>query len=139
MSGGRRQDLLSSMAYGDALAKVAEDLGNQYKIVLRPARRAGAAEGVRGRRQEAGTHRARHAGSRQADRGDEVTRRVATLVAALLVALAAPSTRVRVAAQQPSFRSGVDLVSLNVTVADPDRPVRHRSRAGARSRCSKTA
>ncbi len=33
MSGGRRQDLLSSMAYGDALAKVAEDLGNQYKIV----------------------------------------------------------------------------------------------------------
>ncbi len=33
MSGGRRQDLLSSMAYGDALAKVAEDLGNQYKVV----------------------------------------------------------------------------------------------------------
>jgi len=33
MSGGRRQDLLSSMAYGDALAKVAEDLSNQYKIV----------------------------------------------------------------------------------------------------------
>ena len=33
MSGGRRQDLLSSMAYGDGLAKVAEDLGNQYKIV----------------------------------------------------------------------------------------------------------
>ena len=34
MSGGRRQDLLSSMAYGDALAKVAEDLGNQYKLVF---------------------------------------------------------------------------------------------------------
>ena len=33
MSGGRRQDLLTSMAYGDALAKVAEDLSNQYKIV----------------------------------------------------------------------------------------------------------
>ncbi len=33
MSGGRRQDLLSSMAYGDALARVAEDLGNQYKLV----------------------------------------------------------------------------------------------------------
>jgi hypothetical protein len=33
MSGGRRQDLLSSMGYADALAKVAEDLGNQYKIV----------------------------------------------------------------------------------------------------------
>ncbi len=33
MSGGRRQDLLSSMGYSDALAKVAEDLGNQYKIV----------------------------------------------------------------------------------------------------------
>jgi hypothetical protein len=32
-SGGRRQDLLSSMGYRDALAKVAEDLGNQYKIV----------------------------------------------------------------------------------------------------------
>jgi VWFA-related protein len=32
-SGGRRQDVLSSMAYGDALALVAEDLGNQYKIV----------------------------------------------------------------------------------------------------------
>ncbi len=34
MSGGRRQDLLSSMSYSDALAKVAEDLGNQYKIVF---------------------------------------------------------------------------------------------------------
>jgi VWFA-related protein len=33
LSGGRRQDVLSSMAYGDALARVAEDLGNQYKIV----------------------------------------------------------------------------------------------------------
>lgn len=33
MSGGRRQDLLSSMGYSDALLKVAEDLGNQYKIV----------------------------------------------------------------------------------------------------------
>jgi len=33
MSGGRRQDVLSSMSYSDALAKVAEDLGNQYKIV----------------------------------------------------------------------------------------------------------
>ncbi|MBK5297524.1 MAG: hypothetical protein JJE40_10230 [Vicinamibacteria bacterium] len=33
MSGGRRQDLLSSMAYNDALARVAEDLGNQYKVV----------------------------------------------------------------------------------------------------------
>jgi len=33
MSGGRRQDLLSSMGYGDALAKVAEDLSNQYKVV----------------------------------------------------------------------------------------------------------
>ena len=33
LSGGRRQDLLSSMSYGDALARVAEDLGNQYKIV----------------------------------------------------------------------------------------------------------
>lgn len=33
LSGGRRQDVLSSMSYGDALARVAEDLGNQYKIV----------------------------------------------------------------------------------------------------------
>lgn len=32
-SGGRRQDLLSSMGYRDAVAKVAEDLANQYKIV----------------------------------------------------------------------------------------------------------
>ena len=47
-----------------------------------------------------------------------MTRRVATLAVALLVALAAPSTRARVAAQQPSFRTGVDLVSLSVTVAD---------------------
>ena len=47
-----------------------------------------------------------------------MTRRLATLAAAVLVAIAAPSSRMRVAAQQPSFRTGVDLVSLNVTVAD---------------------
>jgi len=46
-----------------------------------------------------------------------VTRTVVTLVAAALVALAAPPGT-RVAAQQPSFRSGVDLVSLNITVAE---------------------
>ena len=34
ISGGRRQDVLSSMAYADALAAVAEDLANQYKIVF---------------------------------------------------------------------------------------------------------
>ena len=33
-SGGRREDVLSSMAYSDALSKVAEDLGNQYKVVF---------------------------------------------------------------------------------------------------------
>jgi Ca-activated chloride channel family protein len=48
-----------------------------------------------------------------------VTRRLTTLAVAVLVAIAAPSSRTRVAAQQPSFRTGVDLVSLNVTVADP--------------------
>jgi Ca-activated chloride channel homolog len=48
-----------------------------------------------------------------------VSRRVATLSAALVVALAAPQMRARVEAQQPAFRSGVDLVSLNITVADP--------------------
>ena len=37
LSGGRRQDVLSSMAYGDALARVAEDLGNQYQSRVRPA------------------------------------------------------------------------------------------------------
>lgn len=47
-----------------------------------------------------------------------MTRHVATLAVTLLVALAAPSARARVAAQQPSFRTGVDLVSLSVTVAD---------------------
>ena len=46
-----------------------------------------------------------------------MTRKVVTLVVAALVALAAPPGT-RVAAQQPSFRSGVDLVSLNITVAD---------------------
>jgi VWFA-related protein len=34
LSGGRRQDVLSSMAYSDALARVAEDLANQYKIIF---------------------------------------------------------------------------------------------------------
>ena len=34
LSGGRREDVLSSMAYSDALSKVAEDLGNQYKVVF---------------------------------------------------------------------------------------------------------
>ena len=34
ISGGRRQDVLSSMAYNDALARVAEDLANQYKVVF---------------------------------------------------------------------------------------------------------
>jgi VWFA-related protein len=33
-SGGSRQDVLTSMAYADALARVAEDLGSQYKIVF---------------------------------------------------------------------------------------------------------
>jgi VWFA-related protein len=33
-SGGRRQDVLSSMAYADALALVTEDLANQYKVVF---------------------------------------------------------------------------------------------------------
>lgn len=32
-SGGRRQDLLSSMGFADALSKVADDLANQYKVV----------------------------------------------------------------------------------------------------------
>jgi VWFA-related protein len=37
-TGGRRQELLSSMAFGDALNRVAEDLANQYKVVFgRPA------------------------------------------------------------------------------------------------------
>jgi hypothetical protein len=34
LSGGRRQDVLSSMAYGDALSRVAEDLANQYKVIF---------------------------------------------------------------------------------------------------------
>lgn len=34
MSGGRRQDVLSSMAYNDALTRVLEDLASQYKIVF---------------------------------------------------------------------------------------------------------
>ena len=33
-SGGRRQDVLTSMAYNDALSAVAEELGNQYKVVF---------------------------------------------------------------------------------------------------------
>ena len=38
LSGGRRQDVLSSMGYADALTRVAEDLANQYKVVFgRPA------------------------------------------------------------------------------------------------------
>ena len=48
-----------------------------------------------------------------------MSRRVVTLAAVLVAALAAPHTRARVEAQQPSFRTGVDLVSLNITVADP--------------------
>jgi hypothetical protein len=38
VSGGRSQDVLSSMGYADALARVAEDLANTYKVVFgRPA------------------------------------------------------------------------------------------------------
>ena len=48
-----------------------------------------------------------------------MSRRVVTLAAVLVGALAAPHTRAHVAAQQPAFRTGVDLVSLNITVADP--------------------
>lgn len=33
-SGGRTQDVLSSMGYADALARVAEDLANTYKVVF---------------------------------------------------------------------------------------------------------
>lgn len=33
-TGGRRQEVLTSMSYADALARVAEDLGNQYKVVF---------------------------------------------------------------------------------------------------------
>ena len=32
-TGGRRHDVLTSMAYADALSEVAEDLANQYKVV----------------------------------------------------------------------------------------------------------
>lgn len=46
-----------------------------------------------------------------------MTRRAAALAIALV--LAAPAAGTRLDAQQPSFRTGVDLVSLNVTVADP--------------------
>ena len=48
-----------------------------------------------------------------------MTRRAAALTAACVLALAAPAAPARLGAQQPSFRTGVDLVSLNVTVADP--------------------
>jgi hypothetical protein len=34
VSGGRTHDVLSSMGYADALARVAEDLGNTYKVVF---------------------------------------------------------------------------------------------------------
>ena len=34
VSGGRTHDVLSSMGYSDALARVAEDLGNTYKVVF---------------------------------------------------------------------------------------------------------
>lgn len=34
ISGGRTEDVLSSMGYDDALARVAEDLGNTYKVVF---------------------------------------------------------------------------------------------------------
>lgn len=34
VSGGRTQDVLSSMGYGDALTRLAEDLGNTYKVVF---------------------------------------------------------------------------------------------------------
>lgn len=34
VSGGRTEDVLSSMGYDDALARVAEDLGNTYKVVF---------------------------------------------------------------------------------------------------------
>jgi Ca-activated chloride channel family protein len=47
-----------------------------------------------------------------------VTRRAATFAAVLVVALVTLHIRARVEAQQPSFRTGIDLVSLNVTVAD---------------------
>ena len=48
-----------------------------------------------------------------------MTRRAAALAASLTaVALAAPAAHARLDAQQPSFRASVDLVSLNVTVAD---------------------
>jgi Ca-activated chloride channel homolog len=48
-----------------------------------------------------------------------MTRRAAALAVAAALFLAAPVARTRLDAQQPSFRTGVDLVSLNVTVADP--------------------
>jgi Ca-activated chloride channel family protein len=48
-----------------------------------------------------------------------MTRRAAALAVAIALILAAPAARTRLDAQQPSFRTGVDLVSLNVTVADP--------------------
>ena len=50
-----------------------------------------------------------------------MNRRTLALVAALTAAAAAaPPAHARLHAQQPSFRTGVDLVSLNVTVSDPN-------------------
>ena len=117
MSGGRRQDLLSSMGYGDALAKVAEELRSSTRssTVVRacwcPRSRSRSAS-------SAGPHGARHAGSSRSPERDK--RRVSDAGVVAVIDGGAGGDRLaqRVAAQQPSFRSGVDLVSLNVTVAD---------------------
>ena len=69
-TGGRRQDLLSSMALAPGLDQVAEDLASQYKVGVRPPGRADSTESrARDRREASGHDGPRHAGaSRDADR-----------------------------------------------------------------------
>ena len=113
-TGGRRDQVLAQTAIPGAMRALADDLHARVRGHVRPARRAHPARKGAGHRHASGAHGAgAHQGPRQ------MIRRLV-----LAAVLASGGMAAVVLAQQ--FRLGVELVSLTVTVTDPDRPVRHR-------------
>ena len=117
-SGGTRVDVLTSLSFGNALSQIAAALKHQHRVVYaRPA----AADSARANRSQRRQERRRWSPApRRADR------RSASAPLVVLGSSRFSRPGDALAAQQPTppapppqvFRSGVDIVSLNVTVTD---------------------
>jgi len=128
-TGGRRDNILESMATTSALERLAAELLGQYRITFaRPdtlVRRRRPRSRCDRRDSQRGASWSRRRGRRQVTMA--LPRRVvaATFAWSVLAAAASspasaggPRTQTSPPAQGATFRSGVDLVALNVTVTD---------------------